>query len=334
MHEKPRDSVVLSRWYAVRKSLDDAVQLYLDASITLAAAVSRPLNHFPNEASLDDAINSAQLEISQSSLREEMLGRAQVYLSKARNRSPTLISFNKLPPEIITRIFQDAAETSCDCDSSPTAFSVLSDHSPSTLLSITHVCTHWREIAINMPSLWSHVTITPNRHGHFTKITNCAQMWFDRAGDVKLYIHLAGARLSLLGFGNFDVIHRCLLPHLHKIIGLRVHPSWQTSVLNRLLPSLIEGCTSLRELVRLGDNRQWLSERLAWPGSQHPHSPAHLPSPPIRIFRLQNAYISWDHPIWLTCELLPCIITAAQHYGKCGRFFRTVPSFDSSGFVL
>jgi len=71
------------------------------------------------------------------------------------------------------------------------------------LLHITHVCSAWRQLALEMPALWSDIYIYLTWGGH-NKTLSAAKQWFDRAQDMRRAL-----------FVDFDVGERS--PHLNVL---------------------------------------------------------------------------------------------------------------------
>ncbi|EUC55376.1 F-box-like domain protein, putative [Rhizoctonia solani AG-3 Rhs1AP] len=105
----------------------------------------------------------------------------------SKNHSNTRNTINNLPPEILGHIFrlvhrsQPCAKRDYDTDdkTEPIYPAVLS-----------LVCSRWREIAFDIPTLWSHIDISTstllNRH----RLSGLMQRYLDRAGQLPLDLHI------------------------------------------------------------------------------------------------------------------------------------------------
>ena len=84
--------------------------------------------------------------------------------SKHPHNAPVPIS--RLPPETLTEIFSLLPFPSDDCDCVPYL----------ELISVTHVCRRWREIALCCPYLWTHIDFTNLSLAGFPEILARAKM--------------------------------------------------------------------------------------------------------------------------------------------------------------
>ncbi|KAH7338257.1 hypothetical protein B0J17DRAFT_417349 [Rhizoctonia solani] len=111
---------------------------------------------------------------------------AKSTLSQFRNMDPTLSPINNLPCEILSRIFahmchlntclmqtREAREDDTDDGSSQDE-----EHAfwPEV---ISHVCSHWRRVALASQELWSHVDIAPSE-GRRTSFMSRSQLFASR----------------------------------------------------------------------------------------------------------------------------------------------------------
>ncbi len=117
----------------------------------------------------------------------DLIGRCEVALAPHK----------KLPPDVLRSIFHFCNETHAEFP--------LSNHGVGLrLLRITHVCSAWRQLALETPALWSDVSIylSPNRSRNHQALSS-ARQWFARAQDMP--------RSLFIELGFYDS------PHLHDI---------------------------------------------------------------------------------------------------------------------
>ncbi|KEP46199.1 putative F-box-like domain protein, partial [Rhizoctonia solani 123E] len=100
-------------------------------------------------------------------------------------------SINSLPVEILVRIF------TLVCTMRPCPRSTKYIHTPSfkqpTFIKnpvvLSHVCSHWRHIAINSGNLWSHIDLVPHQF-HVKRLSMRANTYLARASQSLLEIHI------------------------------------------------------------------------------------------------------------------------------------------------
>ncbi|KAF8597647.1 hypothetical protein BDV93DRAFT_527244 [Ceratobasidium sp. AG-I] len=284
-------------WDVARKTLDDAIQHYLDSSITLAAVVSQSSSLFPDQNSFEAAVNTISHDINSIESRHERLESAQTSLRRIRNKSSVLIPFNKLPLEIMTRIFHVAAGRSCACDETPETLHPTRNYGPKTLLAITHVCTYWRHVATSTAPLWSHVTFHLHRHDDFIGGLSCPETWLRRACGVPIYVHLDGTmQYRRKGSRKPGLVVSRLLPYLNKITGFRLTAGWTYSMTRELLRKLLAagGADSVREFIHLGGSYPVGTQELllAWSNS------IESPTPSLRVLDVGEMCFAWESAIY------------------------------------
>jgi len=91
-----------------------------------------------------------------------------------------LAPHKRLPPDILRFIFQICTETRVE-------FSLSRPGVDLRLLRITHVCSAWRQLALETPALWNNIGITLD-HAYWNRnqVTfYSARQWFDRAQNIR-----------------------------------------------------------------------------------------------------------------------------------------------------
>ncbi|TFK50603.1 hypothetical protein OE88DRAFT_1661108 [Heliocybe sulcata] len=174
----------------------------------------------------DDVVLAARRELEQQIIVHEMS------LIQIRIRLNTLVLIARLPPEVLAEIFaayicaHGQPEVPIRLSSGP--------HQPYAWLVITHVCHHWRTVALGTPSLWTEVYLTQ---------PECVQMMLTRSKQVPLSI--------LLPRNPLRQNHRLTLEHalaqLHRIRRLDLSVSFAD--LEKLDSARLGDPIQLRELV-------------------------------------------------------------------------------------
>ncbi|KAF8600712.1 hypothetical protein BDV93DRAFT_525168, partial [Ceratobasidium sp. AG-I] len=283
-------STMLLAWDSSRKNLDSAIQTFFETTEAIAAALSQPLDHEVDAVSLEATIDAFYFDLQSFDLRFKALHNARVHTANIRNRSTTQILLNRLPTEIITRIFYDVALNSCTCSASAN-LAPAPNPDIKTLFALPHVSTRWREIALSTTYLWSHVVFDSKCDKDFRSGPNRPQLWIERARDSELYIHLVGTDLlSRAKPVKPSIIERRLQPHRRNIVGVYIESNWQ----NRdafLFPFFwAEGdANPLQEFIYVGSQ---LWDCLPVEGSLP------LPLSSLRVLCLQAMHFPWDSPIY------------------------------------
>jgi hypothetical protein len=126
----------------------------------------------------------------------EVLERSLVGFKLRRN---AIVPISRLPPEALAMIFSFLSPPGCD-----------EEIYYQTLIRTTHVCRYWREIALNCPTLWSHVDFIKLRPAGIAEILARAKM-------VPLFLEVSGPRLSRAQFDIFKRELEAHIPHTNQI---------------------------------------------------------------------------------------------------------------------
>ncbi|CAE6477331.1 unnamed protein product [Rhizoctonia solani] len=135
-----------------------------------------------------DLVRSLEKEASDISSYFQRLGDARGAVQMARSTIPQIIPACALPTEILTHIFQLVLP---DCLVQRGYFGEISKIKyPMYPDALAHVCSSWRQVAINSPSIWTHIDIAldhPLNRGLFSR----AKAYVARAGQLPLEIHIS-----------------------------------------------------------------------------------------------------------------------------------------------
>ena len=134
---------------------------------------------------------------------------------KHRHNAPAPIS--RLPPETLIEIFSLLPSSSNDCDCVPHL----------ELISVTHVCRQWREVALCCPYLWTHIDFTKLSLTGFPEILARAKM---------SPLHFE-AKITPLRGERFDAFGRQLEAHISHTRHLTISGEFHTTLERRLVSS-------------------------------------------------------------------------------------------------
>ncbi|CAE6504397.1 unnamed protein product [Rhizoctonia solani] len=162
-------------------------------------------------------LNRIGTEIARFPSYHQALGWAEATVNRVRNRIPQLTPISSVPPEILTHIFHLVANP-CDLldsnyeDSDSSTSPSLSEYSdndssssrpkrprskalrlenfPTHLDRLTHVCSYWRRVAIDSPSLWVHIDFFPHKTLSASLLIR-AETYAARAAELPIELHVA-----------------------------------------------------------------------------------------------------------------------------------------------
>ncbi|KAG8778120.1 hypothetical protein FRC12_025155 [Ceratobasidium sp. 428] len=168
----------LNRWAKARSHLKDAATSFLDACLALKLAVQSQPSH-PNQIILESLIDDVQFKMDAIAAVESCMHKSRATLNAMLNHSTSRVPINKLPPEILGRIFAIIVGfTPC----------YLERPGRDPLLDIPLVCARWYQVATHTRSLWSHIDIDsrPIRVN-----SNIVRLRLERSHGVPLHIHVS-----------------------------------------------------------------------------------------------------------------------------------------------
>lgn len=167
-------------WQAVRARLAETIQDFSEA----CDALNSVLSYHSGAISLDQPHLIIDAELPALARDIAQLSDAQRSLSTNRNHSRKLVPINRLPNELLARIFLAAVRM---CVRRPRERSKAKCYIyPTTLAG---VCRAWRKAAISLPSLWSHIDIALNGKNTGSFLL-CAKTWVERAQNSPLFVDL------------------------------------------------------------------------------------------------------------------------------------------------
>ncbi|KAG9090830.1 hypothetical protein FS749_000261 [Ceratobasidium sp. UAMH 11750] len=287
-------------WNDSRKHLEDAIQRYLEHSQALEAAVLYRRDGTFGCGALDELFAEVREEQASTSPRNEKLKQASVALNRIYNQSTTFVPIRSLSHDVLVYIFTlvwDKCRFFPSSDREITRCEITK-----TILAVSHVCTDWRRLAINTPTLWTHVDIIDN--GRY----NCGRgewdmMWLGRAGSAPLSVQVAiqgdVERNYTKGALNW------LVPHLSNVCSLGLHADSHHKLQAALAYWMSNGTPGVVQDLSLTGR----SEPLPWYNNENfmdelPLERAIRSSflAPIRILRLKHVSISYSSEVF--CDLV------------------------------
>lgn len=171
---------VYQTWKSARSALSESIKVYLRACDVLASVSIETLAHTMKNlgGSLPDALSLIDAELSGLVEEEESLRTARLTLLASRNNAGSFSKINSLPFEILSSIFLFANPYPTeDCMPRGTVY-------PTAL---SGVCQRWRQVTLEIPSLWSHIRFSINGPQLYSS-HRCAELWGERSKDAGLSI--------------------------------------------------------------------------------------------------------------------------------------------------
>lgn len=173
---------VYQTWKSARDSLSLSIQTYVEACDALKSVSIEALTQSTAAwgSSLPDALSTIDSELFELVNEEERLRKARLSLLASRNSSRNFSKINSLPTEVLSSIFLAAEPRRKDC--------TLGSHSryPTAIAS---VCQIWRQIALDLPSMWSNLRYYIDGPQELNS-HRCAELWGERARDLPRYVEM------------------------------------------------------------------------------------------------------------------------------------------------
>ncbi|KAG8791591.1 hypothetical protein FRC12_008704 [Ceratobasidium sp. 428] len=164
-------------------ALEKAASDFLDACAALKLMAIPSLASALGQRAFENNIGNILSSVDSTSLVENRMRESRILLNKLLNMSTVRVPVHQLPVETLGYIFSIVVA------SSP-CFPVdklLRDG----LLDIPRVCVRWNQVAIDTPSLWSHIDINLSQSSVATTLER-AQLWLKRCHNMPIHLHLDG----------------------------------------------------------------------------------------------------------------------------------------------
>ncbi|KAG8782529.1 hypothetical protein FRC12_020696 [Ceratobasidium sp. 428] len=164
----------------VQGQLISVVTTFRDACITLYQAAIRPKDDDASQKRLDSELIQLADRLPPLSVAEQKLRESLAFLRRTRNISQNIVPINRLPAEVLSRVFECATSQQYCID--PTNF----DLRLSPLAVLPSVCASWRQVALDTPPLWTHLDLS-GENSLYT--VNRVALWLQRARHAPLHLH-------------------------------------------------------------------------------------------------------------------------------------------------
>ncbi|KAG8729461.1 hypothetical protein FRC12_020964 [Ceratobasidium sp. 428] len=167
------------KWIEAQLHLREAATNFLDACLALKKVAAQSLLSHPDRIVLLEAIaDDVQSKIDSIGAVESQMYESRVALNALLGHSTSRAPINKLPTDILSRIFIISV------GSSPCS---LLNHGYDILLDIPRVCSRWYQVATTNRLLWSHIDIGLCPKGINL---NLVRLWLERSHGVQIHIHV------------------------------------------------------------------------------------------------------------------------------------------------
>ncbi|KAG8765432.1 hypothetical protein FRC12_007491 [Ceratobasidium sp. 428] len=163
-------------------ALEKAASDFLDACAALKLVAIPTLASTLGQLAFENNVGNILSGVDSTGLVEDHMRESRILLNKLLNMSTARVPVHKLPVETLSYILSIVVASS-PCD--PT------DNRRDTLLDTPRVCVRWNQVAVDTPSLWSHIDINLSRPSVVTVLER-ARLWLNRCHNMPIHLHLDG----------------------------------------------------------------------------------------------------------------------------------------------
>ncbi|QRV93212.1 F-box-like protein [Ceratobasidium sp. AG-Ba] len=218
MVEEVRSSV--DEWKAARALLSTAVQSYLSACNSLAAACTRPARTLSECDTVENTLVLVDAELDAMSSEIQSLGASQLSMSTLRNRSSRLTRINVLPPEILRHIFR-LSTTECVRDA----------RAKGCYNALSRVDMYWRQVSLDTPELWTHIDVSPTTATR--SLYELSRTLLERSKGEPVHLHVYEPQQTLFGGitseGEVYQLTKFLSPYIPRVVGINLETETQSA---------------------------------------------------------------------------------------------------------
>ncbi|KAG8681857.1 hypothetical protein FRC08_015357 [Ceratobasidium sp. 394] len=227
------------QWKVAQSGLFEAINAFHDACTAFAAAADWSHKELGDCTSVEAIIREVAVCLPDIKSYREHLYSAELAVCRIFNNSTSLVPISKLPPEIFCRTLSLAVSSSpCIIDKRNDSEDDGEVSTLGILAVIQLVCSRWRRLVVNAPSLWSHVDILGNHPstGGNDLVSKLTRIRLGRAAGTPICLHF---HQTVREYPDFRVA-LFLQPYLLKAYSV-ILSDWCPGPLAR---TIIEACSS------------------------------------------------------------------------------------------
>ncbi|KAG9128152.1 hypothetical protein FRC07_004264 [Ceratobasidium sp. 392] len=223
---QPAIKSALTQWNNTRKRLSRIIESYYTSCRTLHSACITTTQNPVEYSMVEEALATTDLELKSLAAGDKQIRKARAFLTSMRNKSAILAPVNKLPPEILSRIFM-LSRVHCVRDNNY------------GLDGFTDVCMYWRRTALDATNLWTHVDIS------LVVLESLTSLLFSRSKNAPIHVHViepsveneteAPIQVDQCRF-EAEFILAQLEPHFHRVRTLSIESG---SSYGRIVPLIL-----------------------------------------------------------------------------------------------
>ncbi|KAG8742457.1 hypothetical protein FRC10_001427, partial [Ceratobasidium sp. 414] len=285
----------LNEWKTIRTHLVDTIQSYRAASATLGVVCTQLSHHPLARAAVEEALLDLDAEIPGLSLDEETLRDTRFSLLQLRNTSAKLTRLNAFPPEVLAHILT-LSRSYCLYDNRDKRY----------FNAVAEVNVQWRQIALSMPDLWTHIDI--NLGAAERSRFSLAELLFERSKDAPVYVHISEPgrfnpnestpRLDIIRLANF------LEPHFPRVHSLDLDTRTTSNhLISFILQQWLNGGPAASKALYI--HRTKVRELFRPENGEHENVAPSRPSSDqmkvllsLRTLHLRGAVLNWESPAY------------------------------------
>ncbi|KAG8708337.1 hypothetical protein FRC08_018944 [Ceratobasidium sp. 394] len=250
------------RWKSARTMLTHAINDYLAASLGLCSTLYSPACHPSSRHLPEQTLSEINLELSSLQSEEDKLRRMRATLANQRNQSRTLAPIRGLPSEILATIF--SISSSRQTRYNHNAFLRALRVSPTALAA---VCTSWRQVALESPSLWAYVDLVVG-NGVDLRPSMQTTLWVERSRNVPLNVSIRDHHPDggIVTQWHVERLIEFLAPLMHRVCALDVSTNLERNgMLSSVMESWIKnGSTNVEKTLQITNRFKGFSDRASY----------------------------------------------------------------------
>ncbi|KAF8441057.1 hypothetical protein L210DRAFT_3539010 [Boletus edulis BED1] len=148
---------------------------------------------------------------------------------------------NNLPPELLSHTFElgfaddvnedeeDIPDSYIHLDATMARKKYIHDREtkshhvfPSFTLPISHVCQHWRNVALSTPSIWTTIVVTPGEHSPYEPVSTLLERSKSLPIDITVSYSDLEDDFEPPSDADLDILFAMLIPHIHRWRTIKV----------------------------------------------------------------------------------------------------------------